>query len=64
MRFGGNGCGCTGFAVTFIQGMQTVERMSMTRRRILDAARDYAELCLGVCAAGDLRHEMERRPAT
>ena len=59
MRFGGNGCGCTGFAVTFIQGMQTVERMSMTRRRILDAARDYAELCLaheeGVDLADQLR---------
>ncbi|MCY4663701.1 MAG: hypothetical protein OXC00_03445 [Acidimicrobiaceae bacterium] len=46
IRVGGGNCDCTAQAVTFVQAMQGVERMSMTRRRILESAYNLAEAWL------------------
>ena len=40
-------CDCSVHAVSFVRAMQGEERMSMTRRRRLDASWRLAELCLG-----------------
>ena len=39
-------CDCTAQAVSFVRAIQGEERMSMTRRRRLDASWQLAELCL------------------
>ena len=42
----GGPCDCTAQAVEFVRAMQDEDRMSMTRRRRLNAAKQLAELCL------------------
>ena len=43
-----NPCDCTAQAVEFVRAMQNENRMSMTRRRRLNASQELAEMCLAV----------------
>ena len=55
-------CDCSPQAVSFVRVMQGESRMSMTRRRRLDASRDLAAACMAVEEGIDLDDWLRRNP--